>query len=653
MTKLRIFNALQGGFRLHLAAAALAGLAATACSSSSPPATTTVADGQGTGTDVKVTGDAGDTAAVTVTGTVGLVVDANRDGTADPANADDLKYGNTFDTTHGAVFLANVDDDNKDKARDCDNDTVDGDPDLLDLARAQVVAWPTAPDGTKATIKLDAMGAQNVRIFLHNTTDETWTAVAGELGACTGADDCIVTKSFDIPVELLRTGVELGIEGKRFRIDSTAADWDGSLKLTLGITDAAGKVVVGANTAADGLVKVVLHVAPWVLNGNLSPFDQVRSANYYGEFVADMKTALAAATLTYKTYNGWDDQWTQDFFQTAWTGMPGKDGKYQWMRIANARPWGRDQKGGDKDLPYYWLTKNYLGPDAGIIAIYLQPWSGSSYDSHGNHDLLPPYTNGTDNFPLGRIIHGSGILDETAAFYDAQLVQGPALEVNTSWLLVGHVDEIASYVPAKTDRGWKLLMASGKLCKTMYEQWVKDGNGDVKYWTGLKNYDPKTNAEKNAEITIAGTLADPDLMQWSQEAQTFVDGDHDQIATAVGLTEQEIIYIPFFTEDIADGGKKDDKIAWNPGTVNSLVTYNHMMIPNPFGPVINGKDVMAQDLLDRLGTAVNGLGSDGKGLQVHFVNDWAGYHVAEGEVHCASNPEGPPPTQTLWWQIKR
>jgi protein-arginine deiminase len=589
---------------------------------------------------------------------VDLVVDANRDGVADPKNADDQKYGAVFDDLHGASFLANVDDDDGDKVRDGDDEVVNGDDDALDLARIVLSPWPGAPDGAVGKLTLDAVAADNVRIF-QKMPDGSWAKLMGEFGPCVSdaGDDCTVLKEAGIDAATLRTGAEFGIEGRRFRSSESEVEWSGMATVKLLVT-VAGKPVEGA-LQPDGTDTVKLRVAPWVLHGNTSPFDLVRSSNVAPEFVSDLKKAVPAAGLTYMTYlnSKWSDQWTQDFYQTAWTAMPAPGGKMQWMRIANARPWGRNKTktNPSKNLPYTWLTDNYLAKDQGIIAIYKpeNEWGGSSYDSHGNHDLLPPYENGTAKYPLGQIVHGSGILDETHEFYGAQKVQGPVLEVLTDWLLVGHVDEVLSYVPAKTARGWKLLIGSNALAKQMFEKASKDGHGAVKFWTGLTNYTAAGKA-KNAEVTIDETLADQDLMKWSQQAGANVDIVHDQVVKAVGLTEDEIIPIPFLTEDLgAEQGKPENKIAWQPGTVNSLVMNDHIAMPNPFGPMIDGVDLFAKDLQDRLGTAVNALGKDGLGLKVHLIDDWAGYHINEGEVHCGSNPEGPPPTNKMWWEVGR
>ncbi len=614
-----------------------------------------------------VASDTGADVALVVTPIVDLVVDANRDGVADLANADDQAHGNEWSAAFGASYLVNLDDDDGDKIEDVLDTFINGSDDELDLAPISVAAWPDAPDGYVGVLQLD--NPEKVRLWKNGANG--WELVAGvnndcvpTFSSCTGADDtCSDTtaKAGILTASELRTGIKLGVEGRDFRRDET---WDGNVRVTMWIgqgADAKAKPIP-TKALADGKKTVLLHVAPWILNGNTTPFDEVRSANYFSEFTADLKTALGAtgANVKYTMYgNGssggkWNDAWTQDYYQTAWTSIPqGKDAdgktKIHGMRVVNARPWGRyDANCVAKLMPITWLRANYLNKDKAVIAIYQVPNTGSSFDSHGNHDLLPAYENGQDKFPIGRIIHGSGILPETHAFYDAQGPQSPSLVVKTDWLLVGHVDEVLSYTPAKTDRGWKLLIASNNLSKQMLQKLADDGHADALLFDGKNTYKSATDGTMvPAARSVTATLNDSDLMQWSQEAQAEADGVRKTVKDATGLTDAEIIEMPFLTEEV-DGGK----IAWQPGTANMLLVGNTMEIPNPFGPKINGVDVYAQDLKDRLGTPLNALGSDGQGMKVFLIDDFEGYHINEGEVHCGTNPEGPPQPSMLWWLIK-
>jgi protein-arginine deiminase len=576
-----------------------------------------------------------------------LIVDANRNGVLEPKSTAEQEKEATWNDKAGASFLANLDDDDGDKLEDAFDDIVNGEADAADLSHIQLAAWPLAPDGATGTIQIT--GAQYVKVY-RKGADNTWSLEGGVSGNCDWHTPCGNARSvINLDTAALRSGVEFGLEGVQFRMDNS---WDGRVTLKLTVKDSAGAALLGQDgTDSDD---VVLGVAPWLLNGNLADFDHVMSGRWTSKdekpFNDDMTAAIAQEPrVEYETYalSAWQDQWTQDFFQTGITQIPVGEGKVQGMRVFNARPWGRSNKA--SALPINFLRSNILGPDVAIVAVYKKP-GGTTYDSHGNHDLLPPFTNKEGKrWPLGRVIHGSGVLAETTSFYDAQRVQGPHVQVKTSWLWVGHVDEALSYIPAKNTLGWKLAVKDGVGAKAIFEKAKADGFGATKFWTGLENYDPISGNVKNAEETINSALANEDVMAWTEESHIETDGMVDVVLAETGIDETaDLFYIPFLSEEVQDGGG-GGKIAWQPGTVNSLVLYDHWLTPNPFGPKIDGKDMMVQDMAVRMGDPANLLGKEGTGMIVHPVDDWFGYHIQAGEVHCASNPDAPPSAKLAWW----
>lgn len=570
-----------------------------------------------------------------------IVVDTNRDGVINPDDPADQDGEDAWDDKRGASFLANLDDDDSDGVRDADDEIVNGPEDEADLARILLRASPDAPDGAAGVFSVDELSAANVRVWKKGA-DGAWVFLAGSVGACTSTLNCGQQAEGQLSTEEVRAGVELGIEARSFRLSLAKEAWTGEVQLSLALRDAEGNpLATDENPEATDQAKI--RVAPWVLFGNLDTFDHFWSDSYYAPLVKGLKVASSGSGVKYTTYKSWNDPWTQDFFQTGWTAIPAPEGAVHGMRVGNARPWGRDD--GSQWLPYTWLTKNYLRPDQAILKVYKKANTGDTFDSHGNHDLLPPYTRGDETYPLGRIIIGSGVLKETKEFYAAQQVQAPALVVKTSWLVVGHVDEVLSYVPAQTPRGWKLLVASNTLSRQMLQKLEVDGFGEQTMFAGKKAYNSK-DQYVDAEISVANALKHPDIMQWSQEAQVEVDDVLDTVKEAVGLEDDEIIFIPILSEEVGGG-----KVAWQPGTVNALVMGDHIAMADPFGPRVDGQDVFRKDLEDRLGTPMHKLGSQGQGLVVHFVDDWS-YHISLGEVHCATNPEGPPPAKP-WWAVVR
>ncbi len=584
---------------------------------------------------------------------IDIVVDANRDGVANAEDPADQDNEEVWDVNSGAMFLPNLDDDDGDQVRDAEDNRWNGGTDSYDLAGFQSTACPECPEGSYAYLEIDAASAPYVRIWAIDESWTTWRLVAGELGQCMEADPtCQAATSFELTTLEVQQGTLFAIEARDFLRDQNAA-WKGYVDLTFSVFDANGEPLV-SETNPDGVDKARMRVAPWQLFGNLSPFDNVWSSDTSSVFVAGIQDATDAAAIDYTTYSNYGDQWTQDFFQTGFFAMPALiDGQLRvhGMKVANARPWGRSSS--DSSLPINWLKNNYLGPDQATIAVYEQKHSGDSYDSHGNHDLIPPYTNGAESFPLGRILIGSGVLDETKAFYDAQGLQSPHLAIDTSWLLVGHVDEYLSYVPANTPRGWKLLVSSPSLAREMLLDAQAAGNGAVQLHVGKFWYDFNTGGTYPAAISIDEVLALPDVAEASQAAQTEIDNEVDKLKQIIGLTDDEIVEMPNLFGQQVFGGTKY-KVAYQPGTVNSLVFGDYIVIPKPFGPNIGGVDIFEADLEARLGTAVNGLGAQGQGLQVYFTDDWDVYHRLDGEVHCGSNPEASAPFSSVnWWSTGR
>lgn len=573
---------------------------------------------------------------------IDIVVDANRDGKLDPADAADQDKENEWSVDSGASFLANLDDDDADKFRDVDDQIINGPDDELDLAKMQIVPWPDAPDGALGVLHIDPMSAQNVRLWKKGL-DGAWWLVGGNVGPCNEVDPtCTVTPDVTFPIEEVRAGLTLGIEARFFRRSLAPESWSGIVQLGYQVNDKDGAPITDDNIP-DGLDQAKIRVAPWMLFGNLSPFDRVWSNNVMPAFVTGLSNLSTEAGVTYKKITNWQDHWTQDYFQTGYTTIPVENGAVQGMRIANARPWGRCDS--PSCWPINWLKKGYLSPGNGVIEIYNKPNTGSTYDSHGNHDLLPPYENGDSKYPFGRIAIGSGVLKETKEFYSAQEVQGPPLIVKTSWLYVGHIDEVFSYVPANTPRGWKLLAGSPKLAKSMLEAAQAAGHGAVTMFQGQKWY-TENGSLVDAEVSIDEVLANQDLLAASQEAQAEIDDMIALVKKEVGLADDEIIEMPYLLQDIFG-----QKVAFNPGTANMLVVADHLGIPKPWGPVVDGADIFEADIEARLGSTGQNLGSDGNGLIVHFIDDWEWYHALDGEVHCGSNVDAVPPADQTWWKV--
>jgi protein-arginine deiminase len=304
------------------------------------------------------------------------------------------------------------------------------------------------------------------------------------------------------------------------------------------------------------------------------------------------------------------------------------------MIIFNPRPWGRD---GNEPIPF--LREHMLGPDSGVAVFFdekTEVGKGSTFDSHGNHDALPP----SPDYPAGRIFTGSNVFPSTAAFYAAQEAQ-PPLALKTDWLTVGHIDETYAPVAAATPRGWKLLQNTPSLGKQLFDDWEKQGHGDAVVFEGLSDF-----SFHQWQTTVKGVNDDAELQAWNQESQTHIDVMHDQLLEA-GFTEDDIVPVPVIYEEI-DGGK----IAYLPDTANVRVINQGLttIFPKPVGPMIDGEDAFRKWFEAYLKDPKWKLGKDGTGPIMRYGDSWD-YHVLLGDIHCASNWTAlPSKDEPRWWE---
>jgi protein-arginine deiminase len=542
-----------------------------------------------------------------------LVIDSNRNGVVEPGVDDEDVDEDTWDDKHGAIFLANLDDDDSDGQPDATDSVVNGPDDIADLTPFEVRAWPDAPSGARATVSVDPMSASRVRIF----------RIAGS------PDDPAAYQAVDnaevvLDAAALKTGVKLAIEGLEL-VTSTKTDaWNGLVQLSL-------HVDAGAESTTSAVDSAKLRLAPVVFQHHLMPTERV----YYtegGQDSAGLAEGLAEATspigIKVESLDLGDqyDQWTQDFFDVGHMSRPAPGGKLIDMRIFIRSP--QNDRGAGA-----WIENNMLGPDQATLYIHGDEERGDlswSMSSFGNFDVVPPYDYNGASYPLGRALYGAGenVSQQPDAAYTefvrAQQVQ-PPITIDTSFLLVGHVDEITSFIKTNTPRGWALLVAEPATARTMLQTIKDGGHATGMLFQGRKwiDWSPVDTKETPAEISVADVLADADLMAASQAAQIYIGRARDKLQKELGLTDEEIIPMPFLIERVSGA-----LVAYQPGTVNLLYANGQVVIPEPFGPIVDGHDPFKQDIEQRLSA---------RGIDVFFADVWNTYHRNSGEVHCGTN----------------
>ncbi len=560
--------------------------------------------------------------------------DANRDGEVrfdDDSDENDLRW----DRSRGPVLLANIDDDghrctasNADdltiaRCNDAEDDIVNGEEDARDLARLKTRPSPQPADAT-GRIDVVTDGAQDlVRLFQKTGPGST--------------DFRIVTPDTVFSREELTAGLELAIEAKDIVRDTST--WDGYVDVRLTVSSPSAGVATDV---------VRMRVAPVLTFHHLLPAETVWIPDLptlrHRKMHADVEKACAAAGLPMPHSLDVTDQWTQDYFEPAFMSMPGPGGTQHVMRVnyrsanvSNPSRKGRPLR--DAGQVVFQLR----GQDvAGVQQFDLDHDSEmDSLNSFGNWETIPPYEKDGTSFPFGRILRGS-----TKHFYpdksftrmiDAQLQQ-PPVEIDTSWLYVGHVDETLSFVKAPTPRGWALLAGDPRLAKKMLADASRAGAGDVPMFVDMTWLDLEAGT-RPAQVTIDQVLADPDVMEASAEAAVEIDAQLEVLTRETGLRQDEILRVPFL--HTFQAGKS---IAYQPGLVNGLyLSETHFAAPEPHGPVIGGSDIFKVAFESTLSKI---------GITVDWVEDWDAYHRVFGEVHCGTNTTRKIP-DARWWESAR
>ena len=590
---------------------------------------------------------------------VDILADTNRNGQIDWTDPTEEANKTVWNATQGAIFLANIDDSagacvsttsTGDLLSDAElplcNDAADtvvnGPMDLLDLAPLGIRGWPRAPAGTLGTVSVDTASAPFIHLFIQR--DGALTFFDWQNG------DRIQT------AELRAGNVIMAIEATDVVRDPTV--WNGYTTVTLSVNvDDAG---------ASKTDSVILRVAPIVTRHQLAPEEQMFVTAF-----ADDEGSIAMRSALYSDMAGtgegdggvlpptpsnvteingdesfagntyYDDRWTQDFFEVGYMSMPTTGGQQHiidvYLRSANIytptdvnnqlRPAGKV------------VFAKFRGPGAAGVQQYdiASDPDMDSLNSLGNLETIPPYSLNGVSYPLGRLFRGDiPTWHPDSSFekmMEAQLVQ-PPVYIDTSWLFVGHVDETTSFLTASSPRGWVLLLNDPALAVTMLEEQVTAGNGDVLMFAG-ENWLDDGNPTP-AQISINDALADVDILSTSNAAVASVNAELQVIQTATGLTDAEIIHIPYLYQPVQGGA-----LAWQPGTVNGLYyAANTFAAPDPHGPIINGVDIFKAQMQ----TALSAVG-----INVVWVEDWDLYHRLSGEVHCGTNSKrGLAPNET-WW----
>ncbi|HET6148123.1 MAG TPA: protein-arginine deiminase family protein [Polyangia bacterium] len=540
--------------------------------------------------------------------------DADRDGQVD----DDwmgLARWELGRGKRGTIFACNNDDDDDRGVPDNRDGKVNGGNDSSELAPIVIRRHGpgTVPGSWQGVLEVSPIMARRVRIF------DARSGGREVIGPTMGA-------RYQLP-DLGFTEKELGIEALFFAGED--GGWDGLVAITWLIEDGDGLVAEQTGT---------MRVAPWMMPSHLEPADKVfvvDAGGFNRRFRAELSKAVASAGCSLQQFRQDHDLWMQDCMEIGYTFVP----RRHMPVVMRAK----------RDRALSVFPRTLLKPDFGYEEPAPLSTEESTFDSNGNLEVTPPVkSRDGHNYPWGRIYFGPGrpgerFAPEVMSLLDAQRVQAP-IRIDTGWLTVGHVDEIISFVPAPGAKGFKLLLASPKRAFDLLRWAAAAGHGSSKMLIGrdFQGISAEISVNHFLERGIAElSLSASDLRTFNGKVMKRLAAIERMLQLEISLDPDDLIEVPivFMPNDeirfLAD--------ALTAGMVNMLVINKHCIVPKPFGPVVGGMDLFAEDLRGKLTSL---------GLEVRFIDDWAEYHVNLGEVHCATNTlRKPDPSKWNWWEI--
>ncbi|MEG4571800.1 protein-arginine deiminase family protein [Microcoleus sp. N3A4] len=401
------------------------------------------------------------------------------------------------------------------------------------------------------------------------------------------------------------TDIVLGVEAKQF----ADRNWNGTVNL---------KATALNNGQEIASTTIQMGVSPWMIAPNTAPVTEVTvsdrgSAN--SEFISQLKQAVEPTGAQVKIIQG-DRAWMQDTQKNGYVQLPEKS-EIRQFNVAIKSNRDQDKNPAVKSTQDRDLKVFNIGNPRSLDPV--TQWS----DGYGNLQVTPPIP----GHPMGRVYYGNSgnasFNPEVLDFIQAQRIQGPPVDIDTSWLLTRQVDEIINFIPAQTPGKYVMAIASPEAGVKLLEELEGRGYGDVTINRGLSTQTTVSAALKNR------ALIQHNLYLQQQKLNPIVE----KLKREFLLGDDQIIQVPVM---FGYSG-----YAWWPNMVNSVPVNGKLLVSNPRGPMIDGVDYTQERLRQLLLPA---------GVSVSFLDDRY-YQELKGNVQSATNtvrkPEEPPFWQSL------
>lgn len=474
----------------------------------------------------------------------------------------------------------------RDASRDALPEPGDASDDVVErLGRLRVDAEP----GSRVT--LSTTGGAAVSIF--RRTDARWTRASAD-------GDATWTFAVD-DSGVLEVGV--GVAFPQAPPAADAASWPSAFSVS-----------VRPTSGAEPPIDVPFRVAPFLIPSALDPVEQlwIVGQDRTSAAVADLERFAADAKVDLVVHRSMprSDQWMQDTIEPGVFAYPAR-GSVREARTALVgirREMRASAATLDREIEERLSTEGAVLVSAGASRKNTR-W----IDWYGNLEVTPPHTDRTGRrFPYGRVLTGKqgdlGMHPAVMAFLEAQGLQWPPIEVDTSWLIIGHVDEVVNFVPARNRSGFKVLLPSPQAARNLLDDLVARGLGGAPVFENSR--DAMTVLELRDRIAASDE---------NRSIDATIAAIRAQLRSELELDEDDFVLLPVLFER---GG------AVIPNAVNCIVADGHVVATDPRGPRHDGKDVFQEAIRQAL---------SGCDVDVAFVDAWDAYHSMGGEVHCGTN----------------
>lgn len=522
------------------------------------------------------------------------------------------------------------------------------------------------------------LAASKVRLFHKQETNGEWV---------------FITSNHTFKAQELEAGLELGIDARDVR---RPGGWDGRATVEFKVQD----------QGRDAQDSVALRVAPVLTQHHGQAAKQLLTTQVDGfkgrdsaqeRFVQQLGETSSSMGLEspMHAFEGCDDTWAQDFFEPGYMSIPGPNGPVG-LHIM-IRSVQSSRKAGRK--VFQDLRSNTVGAIQQLA-------DGDTVDSTGNLETIPPYSSKEKSYPAGRAVMGTQKeKPHMMAFLEAQETQAP-IEIDTSWLSVGHTDEFFQFLPANNELGWVLMADDPMAGLEILQEAQQAGHGKEKAVSRPRS--PTDPEEWHVTTTIDEVLNDRDFAAVQNKSATSIAKNIETLKRETGLTDADIIRLPSLYQLEADSWNvypiwKYAASAGNgtaPLSRRALVSVEAPNIlqagtppskqgqlgpadrgdgaprperrqtstwseferwpvlalyPGTINSVVVGKNqiiapnpwgpaIGGQDVL----VAATDAAYAKAGYTVSYVDDWFTHHENMGEVHCGSNVIRQLP-ENKWW----